>query len=180
MVFIVMNQTNPNILTEDVVRQANQTLTSKYRAEHLLQMAHAANLQMSIELSMRKREWQAVLQDGRDGKEEARFEVITTWGDPSDCMDVLLATIYYNPHTSSGAEHTFCITECLTAIGLAGTCKIESPLFHCETEEQLLNYIHDQETPFKCYLHLEHIMEEMSHSENARVSAYKVRNLQNK
>lgn len=169
--------TNPNILTEDTVRQARLKLTSDYNPEHLLQWAHSANFQMSLEIKHHPREWQAMLQDGNDGK-EAKFEVYTPWSDPSDCMDLLIATIYYHPNTPDDKGNVFFITEQFYAVGLVGPVRIESPLFHCATEKQLLDYLDDKETPFKRYLHLEHIMEQMRNSERGQAYAYQLRKQQ--
>ncbi|MBR1878892.1 MAG: hypothetical protein IJ814_07835 [Paludibacteraceae bacterium] len=162
-----MNQTNPRILTEDTIRKAKLKLTTNYNPEHLLQWAHSANFQMIVEIKARKREWQAVLKDGKEGR-EAKFEVRTPWSDPTDCMDALIATIYYDPHSGLGVDYTFSITERFFAIGLCGSYVVESPLFHCATEQQLIDYLDDDETPFKRYLHLEHIMEQMQNSERGR------------
>lgn len=155
---------NPRILKEDVIRREGFKANSHYDPVHLLQWAHNANLQMSMEFKARRREWEAVLQDGKDGK-EAKFEVRTPWSDPEDCMDCLIATIYYDPNDT---ESKFFITEKFYAVSLAGPCVIESPLFHCASEEELIAYLADKETPFKRYLHLEHIMEEMQQSERGR------------
>ena len=165
-----MNQTNPNILTEDVVRSAKKKLTASYDPVHLLQWAHSANFQMSIELKTRKREWNAMLQDGKAGR-EAKFEVRTPWSDPSDCMDLLIATIYYHPNSPSPDGTVFFITEKFYAIAVSGSYVVESPLFHCKTEQELMNYLDDEETPFKRYLHLEHIMERMRESERGQEAA---------
>lgn len=172
-----MNQNNPNILKEDIVHQTKQILTSEYNPEHLLQWAHNANFQMSLEIKHHSREWQAMLQDGKDGK-EAKFEVLTPWNDPSDCMDLLIATIYYHPNKPDENGNVFLITEQFYAIGLAGSVRIESPLFHCATEQQLLEYLDDAETPFKRYLHLEHIMEQMQNSERGQEYARQLRRQQ--
>mgnify|MGYP007069885227 CR=1 FL=1 len=161
---------NPNILTEDVVQSAKKKLTASYDPVHLLQWAHSANFQMIVEIKARKREWQAVLNDGKAGR-EAKFEVRTPWSDPTDCMDSLIATIYYDPQSGSGGDYTFSITERFFAIGLCGSYVVESPLFHCATEQQLLDYLGDKETPFKRYLHLEHIMEQMRYSERGQAAA---------
>ena len=165
-----MNQTNPNILTEDVVRAARKKLTASYDPVHLLQWAHNANFQMSIELKTRKREWNAMLQDGKAGR-EAKFEVRTPWSDPSDCMDLLIATIYYHPNSPSADGTVFFITERFYAIAVSGNYVVESPLFHCKTEQELKDYLDDDETPFKRYLHLEHIMERMRESEHGQEAA---------
>lgn len=165
-----MNQTNPNILTEDVVRNAKKKLTASYDPVHLLQWAHSANFQMIVELQTRKREWNAVLQDGKAGR-EAMFEVRTPWPDPSDCMDILVATIYYHPNSPSPDGTIFFITEKFYAIAVSGSYVVESPLFHCKTEQELRNYLSNEDTPFKRYLHLEHIMERMRESERGQEAA---------
>lgn len=171
--------TNPNILKEDIVRQGRLKLTNKYTPEHLLQWAHNANFQMLLEIKHHTREWQVMLQDGQDGK-EAKFEVHTPWSDPSDCMDLLIATIYYHPNTPDEKGNVFFITEQFYAVGLAGMVRIESPLFHFATEQQLFDYLGDDETPFKRYLHLEHIMEQMRNSERGQEYARQVRRQQEK
>ncbi|MBR2166655.1 MAG: hypothetical protein IJ915_08980 [Paludibacteraceae bacterium] len=165
-----MNQTNPNILTEDVVRAARKKLTASYDPIHLLQWAHSANFQMSIELKTRKREWNAMLQDGKAGR-EAKFEVRTPWADPSDCMDLLIATIYYHPNSPSADGTIFFITEKFYAIAVSGSHVVESPLAHFKTEQELMGYLADDETPFKRYLHLEHIMKRMRESEQGQEAA---------
>lgn len=165
-----MNQTNPNILAEDVVRIAKRKLTASYDPVHLLQWAHSANFQMSVEIKARKREWNTMLQDGKAGR-EAKFEVRTPWPDPSDCMDMLIATIYYHPNSPSPDGTIFFITEKFYAIAVSGSYVVESPLVHCKTEQELMNYLADEETPFKRYLHLEHIMERMRESEQGQKEA---------
>lgn len=165
-------------LTYDIVREKALKLTDQYDPEHLLQWARNANFQMKLELKARKREWETMLQDGQEGR-EAKFEVRTPWGDPSDCMDLLVATIYYDPHSSIGEDYTFCITEMIYAIGLAGHVHVESPLFNCATEQQLLDYLERDDTPFKRYLHLEHIMDRLKESENGRYYAHELRKQQN-
>lgn len=168
-----MNQTNPNILTEDVVRAARKKLSTTYDPVHLLQWAHCANFQMSLELKSRKREWNAMLQDGKEGK-EAKFEVRTPWADPSDCMDLLIATIYYHPNSPSADGTVFFITEKFYAIAVSGSYVVESPLAWFKTEQELIDYLANDETPFKRYLHLEHIMERMQESEPGRQEAYEL------
>ena len=165
-----MNQTNPNILTEDVVRDAKKKLTASYDPVHLLQWAYSANFQMIIEIKSRKREWNTMLQDGKAGR-EAKFEVRTPWPDPSDCMDILIATIYYHPNSPSPDGTVFFITEKFYAIAVSGYYIVESPLFHCKTEQELMNFLADEETPFKRYLHLEHIMQRMRESERGQEEA---------
>lgn len=172
-----MNQTNPNILTEDVVLPAKKKLTASYDPVHLLQWAHSATLQMSVELKARKREWNEVLKDGEAGR-EAKFEVRTPWGDPADCMDLLIATIYYHPNTPGADGTVFFITEKFYAIAVSGHYVVESPLFHCKTEQELRDYLDDEQTPFKRYLHLEHIMEKMRESERGQESAREVLRIQ--
>lgn len=165
-----MSLTNPNILTEDVVRSAKRKLTASYNPVHLLQWAHSANFQMTLDIRHHSREWQAMLQDGKDGK-EAKFEVFTPWSDPEDCMDLLIATIYYHPNSPSPDGTVFFITEKFYAIAVSGSHIVESPLFHCKTEQELMNYLADEETPFKRYLHLEHIMKRMRESERGQEAA---------
>lgn len=169
--------TYPNILTEDTVRQGKLKLTSEYNPEHLLQWAHNANFQMSLDVKHHPREWQAMLQDGKDGK-EAKFKVYTPWNDPSDCMDLLIATIYYHPNTPDDDGNVFFITEQFYAIGVSGPYRVESPLFHFRTEQQLFDYLDDKETPFKRYLHLEHIMEQMRNSERGQQYARQLKQQQ--
>ena len=118
-----------------------------------------------------------MLQDGKEGR-EAKFEVYTPWNDPSDCMDLLIATIYYHPNTPDEKGNVFFITEQFYAVGLAGSVRIESPLFHCATEQQLLDYLDDGKTPFQRYLHLEHIMEQMRNSERGQERARQLRRQQ--
>ena len=168
-----MNQTNPNILTKDVVQSAKMKLSKTYDPVHLLQWAHSANFQMTLDIRHHAREWQAMLQDGKDGK-EAKFEVCTPWDDPNDCMDLLIATIYYHPNEPSEDGSVFFITEMFYAVGIAGTYHIESPLFRCKTEQELKDFLEDKETPFKRYLHLEHIMQQMRDSEQCRDAARKL------
>ena len=60
---------NPRILKEDVIRREGFKANSHYDPVHLLQWAHNANLQMSMEFKARRREWEAVLHDGKEGKE---------------------------------------------------------------------------------------------------------------
>ena len=164
------------VLTEDIVGKANLKLTSEYNPEHLLQWAHCATLQMKVEILSRKREWEAMLQDGQEGR-EAKFEVRTFCCDPTDCMDMLTATIYYTPN-SDNKDYIFAITERILAIGLAGAHTVESPLFNCETEQQLKDYLDNKQTPFKRYLHLEHIMEQLANSDAGRRQAYQLREQQ--
>lgn len=155
---------NTTILTEDVIRHHGFKPNPHYDPVHLLQMAHSANLQMSIEIKARKREWNAFLQDGKAGR-DAKFEVRTPWSDPADCMDILVATIYYHPNSPSPDDSVFFITERIMAITLAGSYTVESPLKSFKSEQQLIDYLEDEETAFKRYQHLEHIMERLRESE---------------
>ena len=99
------------------------------------------------------------------------FEVRTPWPDPSDCLEIRVATIYYHPNSPSPDGTIFFITEKFYAIAVSGSYVVESPLFHCKTEQELRNYLSNEDTPFKRYLHLEHIMERMRESERGQDAA---------
>lgn len=159
----------PTILTEDVVRIDKYLPNPYYDPVHLLQMAHNAHMETRYAIRMRKREWAAFLKDGDDG-ELAKFEVFTVWSDHSDCMDVLTTTIYYDPRSSSGIDRTFCVTQSMLAMSLAYKYRMTSPLFHCASEEELRAFLEDDETPFKRYLHLEHIMERLRESDEGQAT----------
>ncbi|MDY6427634.1 MAG: hypothetical protein SPK61_06460, partial [Bacteroidales bacterium] len=60
---------------------------------------------------------------------------------------------------------------------LSGTYHVESPLFHCATKEELLDFLIDRSTPFKRYKHLEHIMTRLYESSEAHESAYRMSNI---
>lgn len=162
--------TNPTILTEDVVRIDKYQPNAYYDPVHLLQMAHNAHLETRYAIHMRKREWEAFLKDGDEGG-NGKFEIFTVWSDHSDCMDVLTTTIYYNPRSAWSEDYTFAVTQSMLAISLANGYRISSPLFHCTTEEELRAFLDDDdETPFKRYLNLEHIMERLRESEEGQAT----------
>ena len=152
------------ILTEDVVQHNGRSLNEFYNPVHLLQLAHNATLQMSIEIKLRKREWETMKEEAqKEGSSE--FVVCTPWCSPNDCMNYIRATICYTPINPTSPDYVFSIVEDMLAIDLAGTHNVSSPLFHCATEEELIAYLEERETPFKRYLHLEHIMKRLRESD---------------
>lgn len=161
------------LLTEDVVQHNGRTLNEFYDPVHLLQLAHNATLQMSIEIKIRKREWEAMKEDARKNG-NGEFVVCTPWCSPNDCMNYVRATVCYSPQNPIFPDYVFSIVEDMMAIDLAGAYHISSPLFHCATEEELIAYLEDRETPFKRYLHLEHIMERLRESEEGQATIRKI------
>lgn len=155
------------LLTEDIVRHTGRRYNDYYDPEHLLQLAHNANLQMHVEIQTRKREWEAMKEDGEKG-ENGTFEVLTPWCSKNDCMNYVRAYIYYSPTNPTFPDYVFSIVEEMMAVDLAGAYRVSSPLFHCATEEELMAYLEDKETPFKRYLHLEHIMKRLRESEEGQ------------
>ena len=164
---------NPEILTEDVVRIDKYLPNAYYDPVHLLQMAHNAHMETLYAIRMRKREWKAVLEDG-DAGEHGKMEIYTFWSDHSDCMDVLTTTIYYDPRSPWGTDYTFSVTQSMLAISLANGYRMSSPLFHCATEEELRAFLEDKETPFKRYLHLEHVMKRLRESDEGQATIQKI------
>ena len=165
--------TNPTILTEDVVRIDKYLPNAYYDPVHLLQMAYNAHMETRYAIRMRKREWAAFLKDGDEG-EQGKFEIFTVWSDHSDCMDVLTTTIYYDPKSPWGIDYTFSVTQSMLAISLANGYRMSSPLFHCATEDEVRAFLEDDETPFKRYLHLEHIMKRLRESDEGQATIRKL------
>lgn len=165
--------TNPTTLTEDVVRIDKYLPNAYYDPVHLLQMAYNAHMETRYAIRMRKREWAAFLKDGDEG-EQGKFEIFTVWSDHSDCMDVLTTTIYYDPKSPWGIDYTFSVTQSMLAISLANGYRMSSPLFHCATEDEVRAFLEDDETPFKRYLHLEHIMKRLRESDEGQATIRKL------
>lgn len=165
--------TNPDILTEDVVRIDKYLPNASYDPVHLLQLAHNAHIETLYAISKHKREWEAFMKDGEENG-LGTFEVFTVWSDHSDCMDVVTTTISYSPKSSIGSEYTFGVRQAVLAISLANGYRMSSPLFHCTTEEELMDFLKDKETPFKRYQNLEHIMERLRESDEGRATIRKI------
>lgn len=161
------------ILTKDVIRQNGRRYSDFYDPEHLLQLAHNATFQMHVEIKIRKREWETMKEDGKQGR-TGSFEVITPWCSQNDCMNYVHAYIYYTPTDPSSPDYVYAIVEEMMALDLAGGYRVSSPLFHCATEEELMAYLADKETPFKHYLHLEHIMERLRESDEGQSTIRKI------
>lgn len=155
------------ILTEDVVRHNGRKYSDFYDPVHLLQLAHNAAFQMCVEIKIRKREWEAMKEDGKQN-DNGCFEVLTPWCSQHDCMNYVHAYIHYSPNKPTAPDYVFCIVEEMMALDLAGGYRVSSPLFHCATEEELMAYLNEKDAPFKRYLHLEHIMKRLRESEEGQ------------
>lgn len=161
------------ILKEDVVQSNGRRYNEFYDPVHLLQLAHNAHFQMNVEIKIRKQEWETMKKNGRKD-DTGRFEVFTPWCSQNDCMNFVKATIHYAPNKPIFPDYVFSIVEEMMAVDLAGAYRISSPLFHCTTEEELMSYLDDRETPFKRYLHLEHIMERLRESDEGQATIRRI------
>lgn len=161
---------NRTILTEDTEKTPlGVHLNDKYDPVHLLRLSHIATFQNYLEVKHFTPMWDAMLKEA-DEKGYGEFRIYTPWQCNSDCFDMLTTIINYSKKRED-KEYTIGVTEYLLAPSLSGTYHVESPLFHCATKEELLDFLIDRSTPFKRYKHLEHIMTRLYESSEAHASA---------